>query len=263
MDLPVESWYEAIFIRKSRRSFDEQPVDSAVLDGLDRRFSAFRPFSGARVALVPRPPEAVLRGLVGNYGRITGAPAYAAFIGETDAPGVHAAVGYAGEALILEATALGLATCWVSGFFRPDAVRAHIAVAPSERVFAVTPIGHASEGYTGRDRVYRALARSDSRKPLSELVDPAGGPLESWQQKAFEAARLAPSAGNRQPWRFSAGPGFVEVDASGGRDNDRFSKRLDCGIAMLHLELAARTEGKAGAWVPLEYPRVARYEINI
>ena len=263
MDLPVESWYEAIFIRKSRRSFDERPVDPVVFDGLDRRFSAFRPFPGARVALVSRPPEAVLRGLVGNYGRITGAPAYAAFIGETDAPGVHAAVGYAGEALILEATALGLATCWVSGFFRPDAVRAHIAVAPSERVFAVTPIGHVSEGYTGRDRIYRTLARSDSRKPLSELVEAAGGPPESWQQKAFEAARLAPSAGNRQPWRFSAGPGFVEVGASGGRDNDRFSKRLDCGIAMLHLELAARTEGKAGAWVPLEYPRVARYEINI
>jgi hypothetical protein len=263
MDLPVESWYGAIFVRKSRRSFDDQPGDAAVLGGLDRRFASFHPFPGARVALVPRPPEAVLRGLVGNYGRINGAPAYAAFIGQTDAPRVQAAVGYAGEAFILEATTLGLATCWVSGFFRPDAVRAHIAVDPSERVFAVTPVGPGADKYTGRDRVYRTLARSDSRKPLSEIIDPAGGPLESWQQKAFEAARLAPSAGNRQPWRFSAGPGYVEIGAAGGRDNDRFSKRLDCGIAMLHLELAARTEGKSGAWAWLDYPRIARYEINV
>jgi nitroreductase len=263
MDLSVESWYGAIFIRKSRRSFDEQPVDAAVLDGLGRRFASFHPFPGARVALVPRPPEAVLRGLVGNYGRITGAPAYAAFIGEADAPLVHAAVGYAGEAFILEATVLGLATCWVSGFFRPDAVRAHIHVAPSERVFAVTPVGRAVEELTRRDRIYRALAHSASRKPLSELMEAAGTPLEPWQQKAFEAARLAPSAGNRQPWRFSAGPGYVEIGASGGRDNDRFSKRLDCGIAMLHLELAARAGGKRGAWAWLEYPRVARYEINV
>jgi hypothetical protein len=262
MDLPVESWYKAIFIRKSRRSFIDQPLDPAVVEGLSRRFAAFRPFPGARVAIVPRPPEAVLRGLVGNYGRITGAPAYAAFIGEISAPDIHAAVGYVGEALILEATALGLATCWVSGFFRPDAVRAHLDVAATERVFAVTPVGRAVDELTGRDRIYRALARSDSRKPLSELVGESATPLEPWQQKAFEAARLAPSAGNRQPWRFSAGPGFVEVGAAGGRDNDRFSKRLDCGIAMLHLELAARTEGRAGVWTPLEYPRVARYEIN-
>jgi nitroreductase len=262
MDLPVESWYAAIFIRKSRRSFDPRPVDPAVLAGLDRRFASFRPFPGARVALVPHPPEAVLRGLVGNYGRISGAPAYAAFIGETGAPGVHAAVGYVGEALILESTALGLASCWVSGFFRPDAVRAHLSIAPAERVFAVTPLGRAVDSYTRRDRVYRALARSDSRKPLTELVAAAETPLEHWQQKAIEAARPAPSAGNRQPWRFSAGPGYIEVGAA-GRDNERFSKRLDCGIAMLHLELGARSAGKTGSWAPLEYPRVARFEIIV
>ncbi|MGD0783568.1 MAG: nitroreductase family protein, partial [Candidatus Aminicenantales bacterium] len=151
MDLPVESWYEAIFTRKSRRSFDDRPVDPAVMDALAGLFEAYRPFPGARVAVVSRRPEAVLRGLVGNYGRITGAPAYAAFIGRPELPGVQAAVGYVGEALILEATAMGLATCWVSGFFRPAAVGAHLAVAPSERVFAVTPIGHSAEAYTRRD----------------------------------------------------------------------------------------------------------------
>ncbi|HHY93759.1 MAG TPA: nitroreductase, partial [Firmicutes bacterium] len=29
-------------------------------------------------------------------------------------------MGYTGEAVVLEATALGLATCWVGGFFRPE-----------------------------------------------------------------------------------------------------------------------------------------------
>jgi hypothetical protein len=81
--------------------------------------------------------------------------------------------------------------------------------------------------------------------------------------KCLEAARLAPSAGNRQPWRFSAGSGFVEIGAAGARDSERYSKRLDCGIAMLHLELGARAAGKTGAWSLLEYPRVARYEIFV
>ncbi len=263
MELSVDAWYRAIFVRRSRRSFDERPVEPSVLDALSLRFQGYHPCAGARVAVVARRPEAVLRGLIGNYGRITGAPAYAAFIGRSEWPGIEPAIGYVGEALVLEATALGLATCWVSGFFRPEAVLDHLVLASSERVFAVSPIGHTAEAYTRRDRVYRTLIRSDSRKPLSDLVGSEGTPLEPWQQKAFEAARLAPSARNRQPWRFSAGPGFVEIGASGARDNERFSKRLDCGIAMLHLELGARAAGKSGAWSLLEYPRVGRYEIIV
>jgi hypothetical protein len=107
------------------------------------------------------------------------------------------------------------------------------------------------------------LARSDGRKPLVELVEAGERPLEPWQANAVEAARLAPSAGNRQPWRFSAGPGFVEVGAAGTRDDERYAKRLDCGIAMLHLELGARAAGKSGSWFRLDYPRVARYEIIV
>jgi nitroreductase len=263
MDMPVESWYGAIFARKSRRSFNGRPVDPAVLDKLSAFCGHFRPFPAARAVIVPRPPEAVLRGLIGNYGRITGAPAYAAFLGESEARNVQAAIGYTGEALILEATTLGLGTCWVSGFFRPTEVHAHLSLAPGERVFAVTPIGWAAESYTYRDLLYRKLARSDGRKPLAELVEAAGLPLEPWQEKAVEAARLAPSASNRQPWRFAAGPGFVEIAASGARDGERFAKRLDCGIAMLHLELGARAAGKTGAWTLLDYPRIARYEIIV
>jgi len=100
MELPVDSWYRAIFVRKSRRSYDDRPVDPAVLEGFGPPLRGGPPFSGARIGVVARRPEAVLRGLVGNYGRITGAPAYAAFIGDIVSPGAPAAVGYIGEALI-------------------------------------------------------------------------------------------------------------------------------------------------------------------
>jgi hypothetical protein len=261
MDLPVESWYQAISVRRSRRSFTGRTIAPDLWEKLAARFRNYQPFPGVRIAAVPRPPETVLRGVVGNYGRITGAPAYAAFIGDRGAANVQAAVGYAGEALILEATALGLDTCWVSGFFRPEAVRSDIEIAADERVFAVTPIGYAGENLTRRDRIYRVLVRSDARKPLTALV--SGGALEPWQEKAVQAARLAPSASNRQPWRFSVGDGFVEIGAVGGRDGERFAKRLDCGIAMLHVELGARAAGRTGSWTFLEYPRVGRYEIIV
>ena len=49
---------------------------------------------------------------------------------------------------------------------------------------------------------------------------------------------------------------------TGSVDGGRFPKSLDCGIAMLHLELAARAAGKSGAWTWLRPPGVARFEIK-
>ena len=62
------------------------------------------------------------------------------------------------------------------------------------------------------------------------------------------AARLAPSAVNRQPWRFVCGDRSISVSLDKKRDTYKISRRLDCGIAMLHLELGARHAGAAGLW---------------
>ena len=45
-----------------------------------------------------------------------------------------------------------------------------------------------------------------------------------------------------------------------GAETPKVTKRLDCGIAMLHAELGARATGAAGAWRDLEVALdVARY----
>jgi hypothetical protein len=100
------------------------------------------------------------------------------------------------------------------------------------------------------------FVRSRRRKNLEDLIE---GKLEQrWMIGALEAARLAPSAVNRQPWRFRVRDGSIDVTVDDTRDNYKISKRLDCGIAMLHLELGARKAGAATRWKPLEPPDVAR-----
>ncbi len=253
------SWSQAVLIRKSHRSFHARRPEEDKVVRLEKICAAFRPFPGARAEFVRTAPNEVFKGFIGGYGRITGASYYMAFIGAEDAPNVEAAVGYTGEGLVLEATVLGLGTCWVSGFFRPDAVRSHLGLAPGERVFAVTPVGYAERHYTVKDKIYRRLAGSARRKSLAEIVE---GPLpEPWQRPAVETARLAPSAANRQPWRFAAGPRSLTVRTDGGKDIGRFPKRLDCGIAMLHLEIGAREAGVAGRWTFLQAPDVAKFEL--
>jgi nitroreductase len=75
----------------------------------------------------------------------------------------------------------------------------------------------------------------------------------------LEAARRAPSARNRQPWRFRIEGEAVTVFTGSEKQNGKLSPRLDCGIAMLHFELGARAAGLAGRWELLDAPDVARY----
>jgi nitroreductase len=261
MDIRVSAWNHAIFTRKSRRSFQPgRPIEPETFDQLERLCREFRPFPGVRVELVRRPPDDVFRGFVGGYGKITGARAYLVFIGEGILPETPARLGYIGEAAILEATSLGLGTCWVAGFFLSDAVAADIQIAPCERIYAVSPLGYAEGSITAKEKLYSGLSGSKSRRVSSTLV--ISGTPDEWQKAAFEAARLAPSAVNRQPWRFVFEPGRITIRVDGTGDGAKIPKRLDCGIAMLHVEIAARAAGIDGKWEFLPLPDVARFERN-
>lgn len=65
---------------------------------------------GAR-AVITSNSDKVFRGAIGSFGKINGAPAYVAFIGNMEDLYVQEKVGYIGECFILEAAFLGLATC--------------------------------------------------------------------------------------------------------------------------------------------------------
>jgi hypothetical protein len=258
----ADSWYQSIFLRHSERLYSGEPVTEGELSKLEKTCREFRPFEGARAELVRSPPDDVFKGIVGSYGKVRNAPHYVAFVRNDRVPNADVALGYMGEGIILEATSLGLNTCWVAGFFRPDVVREHIGVSDDESVTAVTPVGYAKEKC---DRI--ESLRTDHNKPhrrheLSSLVTKGSFPPREWMLKALEAARLAPSAVNRQPWRFLVEKDSVTIIESISTNwFGRISYSLDCGIAMLHLELGALAAGVRGEWTLLDSPQVAKYSI--
>ena len=262
MEIPVNRWYKVLPARHSWRSYDARPVAEAELERL-REICAGLSGHGARAVIVSGDTGRVFRGIVGSYGAVTGAPTYSAFIGDIEDINVNEKIGYLGEGVVLEAVALGLSTCWVGGFFRPGMVASEVGIGPTEKVFAVTPIGHRTEAPSRNDRALKALAKSHSRKPLGELCSglPGDG-WPPWVREALEAARIAPSATNRQPWRFRVTAGSITVSADSMKDTYRISRRLDCGIAMLHLELGARHAGAEGIWEYLAAPEVARFRVD-
>jgi nitroreductase len=263
MDIPFSRWHPAIEKRRSRRHFDANlPVAPEALAALDKVCNQFAPFPHARSCLVTESTESVFKGIIGSFGKVKGAPAFIAFVGNMDGPFVHEEVGYTGEGIILEATALGLNTCWVGGFFRPEVAASLVKVSDKERVLAITPVGYAREPESWEEKLMTGFGRSHKRLPISELA--TGLPAEKrpdWVNVSLEAARLAPSAANRQPWGFDVQEDGITVFVRTGGPDFNVSKRLDCGIAMLHLEVAAADRGRWGQWEFLPSPEVAKFKL--
>jgi nitroreductase len=260
MKIPFEIWYPALFKRHSRRSFLSRLPEEWIVARLEDVCREFSPFSEVRVEFVKEKPEKIFKGIIGRYGKVTGAPYYMAFVGNMSSPRVQECAGYVGEAVILEATALGLGTCWVGGMFRPKGAAAHIPIEDEEKILSVTPVGYAEESYNTAEKLFKRFAKSAKRKSLNQLI--IKGHIHSpWVGKALEAARLAPSAANRQPWRFSIGDDSITVSMETARDNSFISRRLDCGIAMLHIELGALAAGITGRWKFLDNPDIAKFMV--
>jgi hypothetical protein len=260
MDIPFSRWYPVIEKRRSRRHFEAgRLIEPDKLSALDRVCQQFVPFPAARTCLATESVEDVFRGIVGSYGKIKDAPAFIAFIGNMDRPSVQEETGYTGEGVILEATALGLDTCWVAGFFNPGIVASIVGIGSNERVLAVTPVGYARRFETTEEKVLTGFGRTHRRLPASALMREPGRVLPEWIKTSVQAARLAPSAINRQPWGFGAGDDSITVYVRTGGPDFSVSKPLDCGIAMLHIEVAAMSLGVRGDWQFLKSPYVARF----
>ncbi len=253
-------WLAAVARRHSRRAYDGRPVDTASLDALETICLRFAPCADARAILVRQPAVDVFTGAIGSYGKVVSAPHVLLLVGDTASPFADQHVGYVGEAVILEATALGLDTCWVGGFFSAKRVAKLAALREGERVLAVTPVGHARGEQSLTERAMRGMSRAARRREVAEIAPGGTQGWPEWAVAAVETARLAPSAMNRQPWRFSMDAGDLVVSRDSAVETPKVTKRLDCGIAMLHAHLGAIAEGAPGRWTDLDSGlAVARY----
>lgn len=256
---------ETIQRRRSVRTYDPKPVSEEVRGRLRQLFleHATGPFATpVRFALLDlgavSPTE--FRQL-GTYGMIRGARLY--IVGAVkDRKGSQVDLGYCLENIILEATSMGLGTCWLGGTFRRSSFARWMQLAEDELLPAITPVGYPAENMTVQDSIVQTGARSSRRKPWAALFFAGDGktPLTETEAgdyvNALEAVRLGPSASNLQPWRIIKDRhGCYRLYLKENRLYNRALGKirlqdLDMGIAMSHFELAAREQGLEGRWNP-------------
>ena len=265
LKVPVAKWAAAIDVRHSARTYAPTRVDPAVISHLIDFCVGLPGKEMARVVVVPQAPASLFTGLVGGYGKVLDAPSALMMIGNESSPTVLEGVGYLGEATILEATTADLGTCWVGGSYDRAVAGRLTPLALDERVYAVSPLGHATPRARAGDRLLKRMVGAHKRKPI-EVAAPGFDSLvwPDWAAEGVRLAMIAPSAVNRQPWRFefdATAPDSLVISVVEKGPEGRVARRLDCGIAMLHFEVGARLLGAKGAWEILRHPRVARFRL--
>jgi nitroreductase len=244
----------AIQRRVSVRSYSDRPLEPALLEQLIRLAGTADHLTGVppRVALVSgvERTRRVLTYMIGSYGLVQNPPHLLVGVLPEESDVARLDLGYVLEQVVLEATRLGLGTCWVTGSYDAQRAGEAVGLAPGEVAAAVCALGYPAQDRWGRShsRIVRWLAGGHRRKPLTEIVfsDRWGKPwsldeADPTLVDALEHARLAPSANNRQPWRFIVGP-------------DRLALALvrpapiDGGIVMAHFALACAALGREGRW---------------
>lgn len=255
-------WYKAVFFRHSVRAYDGTPIPQNIQHELKQLLDGFSPLcEGARAVLLKEGSSDIFPGFPGPFSRMRRANLVLVLIGDTCCPGYETAVGFLGEGIILHATSLGLGTCWVSGTYRRKAVEERVRLGEYEKVMAVSPLGFASgrrtigDRHGTRENTIGTPGIPHKRKPIKSLV--RGLPMSDWPpgyREILEAARLAPSAVNRQPWRFAVSSDRIVVSAARFELLPMSARKLDCGISMLHIEVASSANGINGEWKLLDKP---------
>jgi len=215
-----------------------------------------------------------LQGLAGYHGKVIEAPHYVAICSKKGEGYIENA-GYMGERIVLEAKKRDLGTCWIEVPRDDEKIHEILGIKNDMEIMGLLAIGYPKAegwvsnvgrgsispltelGYPNMEIKYRNQPISE-RKSIEEIVY-----LKRWGrnakvedlenrglEEAFYFMRLAPSWGNRQPWKFILDGGRIVLAIKKDEDvvNEKIA-RLEAGIVMLYLELMIMEKGMAGAWV--------------
>ncbi len=257
------TYFETIKQRRSVRSYSGQALEPIVIDKLELMCEnqVAGPFNSKvrfKLLNIENAGPKQLRKL-GTYGVIRGAKIFIIGIIE-ESKQAREDLGYCMEKIILEATRLGLGTCWLAGTFKRSAFTREANIVSKEYIPAITPVGYHSDNLSTTASIISLSARSKKRKPFSKLFFEADGKKALTENDAgkyripLEAVRLGPSATNRQPWRILREDQNIfhlflkENIVYKSVANKLNVQRLDMGIAMCHFELAAKEQGQDGRW---------------
>lgn len=219
--------FEAIFNRRSVRKYLMEPLESEVLDKIQRMIDNVSVLDSSCNL------EFEIYENLGKKSQAKGllkadAPYYLIVYCE-ETPSAYRSAGYAAEQLVLYMTTKEIGTCYLGS----------AKIGPKEKnglkQFLVISFGKAD------GPLYRDMEEAH-RQPLANLCTYKDEPGE-YLKKILKAARMAPSSMNTQPWRFIVYADrvyvFMKKEALPQPKMFTAMRHFDMGIMLCHIMLAA------------------------
>lgn len=217
--------YETIFKRKSIRNYDLKPLDQNTLTEIKNHLNALEPlYEDIKIEFKIIGTDDVKRRIMKK------APHYIAVFSENK-EGYLTNAGFMLQQMDLYLSAIEIGTCW-QGIPKP---KKEVLEGSDLEFVILLAFGKATEP------LYRTNISEFKRKSLKDISDVQGA------DEMVEAVRLAPSAGNSQPWFFSGDENLIHAySIKPGFIRGIMAKKwipIDVGIGFYHLKLAAEHFG--------------------
>ncbi len=220
---------EAINIRKSRRSYLTTPIEENKLKSLYASIEKYNRESGLSNYLVEdgsRP----FNGLRKSYGLFKNVRSLIVLKGKELDIHLEEKCGYYGELIVLEATALGLGTCWVGASF--DQNDPIFATEKGEKVVCVITVGKVDTTSRLKENIIRTMAHGKAK--ALEYFYKADTTPPDWFIKGIKAVQKTPSAVNHQYYTFEYKNDTITAESFNKYKLDM----VDLGIAKAHFVVA-------------------------
>ncbi|WP_165496285.1 nitroreductase family protein [Alloscardovia theropitheci] len=185
---------DAIDVRVSSRSFTSDLIEDGIIHQLRQNIDAMSLLSGVNFTLLENHPE-IFSHTVQNYGIFEGAAHVIVLSGDANDYESIEKAGFYGERLVLTATLMGLATCWVDNSIDMDLTASIAHIDPSHTVFAAIAVGYfhnqkdvLEQSFDERENYQREHRTS---LPLSELsLSELSDDTPSWYRRAQQRLPL-------------------------------------------------------------------------
>ena len=234
--MKIEEYLSAMKKRCSRRKYTNRPIDSKYVQQLEDSIALYNKESGLNIKLVIGSGAELFSGFRKSYGLFVGVQNYIAMIGSKTLLNRMEKVGRFGEKIILEATAMGLSTCWVGTSYDKNAAKE--LCEGNEELDCVIAVGYSDEKHSLKERMmeYGTHRQNKSKEALIESEEH----VPEWFKQGMDAVYLAPTARNLRPFVFKYKDGQVTASTTVQSE----TAMIDLGIAKLHFALGARV----GSW---------------
>ena len=219
--------YEAVFARKSVRSFKMDALSASMLENINCYHQEVKGiFSDNEMTMSLIDNHLGQQKTLGLFG--IRAPYYLLIYSE-DGEKAGMNVGYVMQQIVLYLCSIGLGSCIIN----PASAKKTLQVQGDKKLYGLIAFGRSSGSYMRKPIEAKRL---DVNKLCVYKEKP-----RLWMKKLIEAARIAPSSMNSQPWRFVVYDNRIHVFAK-GKKTEQMKAVDELNFGIMFANMIAVTE---------------------